>query len=99
METPMSTSIKLDMDESGNKVNITKYRGMIGSLFSLTDNRLDIMLVYVCVLDFNLFLENHTLSIVKGIFRYLFGTINLGHQYPKHTHMDLISYSDADFIR
>ena len=32
MKTPMSSSIKLDMDEKGKLVNSTMYRGMIGSL-------------------------------------------------------------------
>ncbi|KAL6341505.1 hypothetical protein AAG906_032625 [Vitis piasezkii] len=30
MKTPMSSSIKLDMDEKGKPVNSTMYRGMIG---------------------------------------------------------------------
>ncbi|RVW18870.1 hypothetical protein CK203_103858 [Vitis vinifera] len=30
MKTPMSSSIKLDMDEKGTSVNSTMYRGMIG---------------------------------------------------------------------
>ena len=36
MKTPMSSSIKLDMDEKGKSVNSTMYRGMIGSLLYLT---------------------------------------------------------------
>jgi hypothetical protein len=39
----MFTSIKLDKDESGKNVNIYLYRGMIGSLYYLTTNRLDFM--------------------------------------------------------
>ena len=31
-KTPMPTATKLDQDESGKKVDITSYRGMIGSL-------------------------------------------------------------------
>ena len=34
--TPMGSSIKLDMDEKGKSVDQTKYRGMIGSLLYLT---------------------------------------------------------------
>ena len=41
--TPMGSSIKLDMDEKGKSVNQTKYRGMIGSLLYLTTSRPDIM--------------------------------------------------------
>ncbi|RVW59375.1 hypothetical protein CK203_103213 [Vitis vinifera] len=39
MKTPMSSSIKLDMDEKGKPVNSTMYRGMIG-LFSSISGRL-----------------------------------------------------------
>ncbi|RVX13382.1 hypothetical protein CK203_021152 [Vitis vinifera] len=45
MKTPMSSSIKLDMDEKGKPVNSTMYRGMIGSLLYLTASRPDIMVV------------------------------------------------------
>ena len=31
MKTPMSSSIKLDMDEKGKLINSTMYRDMIGS--------------------------------------------------------------------
>ena len=46
MKTPMSSSIKLDMDEKGKSVNSTMYRGMIGSLLYLTASRPNIM--YSC---------------------------------------------------
>ncbi|XP_074374572.1 uncharacterized protein LOC141714981 [Apium graveolens] len=42
-KTPMTTATKLDQDESGKKVDITHYRGMIGSLLYLTVSRPDIM--------------------------------------------------------
>ncbi|CAL9120640.1 unnamed protein product, partial [Musa textilis] len=43
INTPMSTSTKLDMDESGESLDQKTYRGMIGSLLSLTITRPDIM--------------------------------------------------------
>ena len=42
-KTPMPTTSKLDQDESGKKVDIYSYRGMIGSLLYLTISRPDIM--------------------------------------------------------
>ena len=42
-KTHMSTTVKLDADEKGKYVNITAYRGMIGSLLYLTASRPDIM--------------------------------------------------------
>ena len=41
--TPMGSSIKLDIDENGKSVDQTKYRGTIGSLLYLTASRPDIM--------------------------------------------------------
>lgn len=43
-----NTNLKLDMDESGPTIDITKYRGVIGYLLYLTGSRPDIMFV-VCV--------------------------------------------------
>ena len=41
--TPMSTTTKLDEDKKGKSVDISSYRGMIGSLLYLTASRPDIM--------------------------------------------------------
>ena len=97
LSTPMSSSIKIDKDENGKAVDITKYRGMIGSLLYLTANRPDIMYsVCLCARYQSNPKESH-LNAVKRIFRYLSGTKNLGLWYPKGTHIDLFSYTDADW--
>ncbi|KAM6597070.1 hypothetical protein CsatA_007594 [Cannabis sativa] len=97
MNTPMSTSIKMDKDESGKNVDITKYRGMIGSLLYLTASRPDILFsVGLCARYQSCPKESH-LSAVKRIFRYLIGTMNLGLWYPKNSNFEIVSYSDADF--
>lgn len=45
----MSPSIKLDKAENGKVIDQTKYRDMIGSLFFLAANELNIMFsVYMC---------------------------------------------------
>ena len=41
--TPMATSTSLNSDPLDIKVDVTRYRGMIGSLLYLTASRLDIM--------------------------------------------------------
>lgn len=47
--TPISISIKLDLDLKGKKVDSTIYRGMVGSLLSLTASRPGIMFAtYLC---------------------------------------------------
>jgi hypothetical protein len=52
ISTPMGTNRSLDSDASGNIVDQKMYRSMIGSLLYMTASRLDVMLVYACVLDF-----------------------------------------------
>jgi hypothetical protein len=42
METPMSTTIALDVDEEGEHMDQKEYRSMIGSLLYLTTTRPDI---------------------------------------------------------
>ncbi|KAI3745847.1 hypothetical protein L6452_08258 [Arctium lappa] len=43
MKTPMAPPLTLNKDPSGKPVNVTAYRGMIGSLLYLTASRPDIM--------------------------------------------------------
>ncbi|KAL6325938.1 hypothetical protein AAG906_038429 [Vitis piasezkii] len=97
MKTPMSSSIKLDMDEKGKPINSTMYGGIIGSLLYLTVSRPDIMYsVCLCARFQSCPKESH-LSAVKRILRYLKGTMDIGLWYPKGDNFELIGYSDADF--
>ena len=96
--TPMSPSLKLDSYPNGKKVDVTLYKGMIGSLLYLTASKLDIMLsVCLCTRYQAEPIELH-LSIVKWIMRYLVGTPYLGIWYPKSTSCSLIGYTDVDFV-
>ena len=54
----MSTSMKMDANEKGESVDITTYRGMIGSLLYLISSRHDIMFSVCLVLDINPTLKN-----------------------------------------
>ncbi|RVX01386.1 Retrovirus-related Pol polyprotein from transposon RE1 [Vitis vinifera] len=97
MKTPMSSSIKLDMDEKGKSIDSTMYRGMIGSLLYLTASRPDIMYsVCLCARFQSCPKESH-LSAVKRILRYLKGTMNIGLWYLKGDNFELIGFSNADF--
>ena len=95
--TPMSVTTKLTKDEGGKSVDITKYRGMIGSLLYLTASRPDIMFsVYMCARFQAMPKESH-LNAVKRIFKYLKGTNDLGLFYSSSPSFDLIGFSDADY--
>ncbi|KAJ9552589.1 hypothetical protein OSB04_016634 [Centaurea solstitialis] len=88
MKTPMAPPLKLDKDSNGKSVDVSTYRGMIGSLLYLTASRPDIMYATCLCTSTNMFFchgfeihadpkESH-LKAVKRIFRYLKGTPNLG---------------------
>ena len=96
--TPMNPSLELDSNPNDKKMDVTLYRGMIGSLIYLTTSRLDIMLsVCLCARYLANPREMH-LSIVKCIMRYLVGTPHLGIWHPKSTTCSLLGYLDVNFV-
>ena len=56
----MAANAKLANDPPGEFIDVTLYRSMIGCLLYLTASRLDMPLVLVFVLDFNLIIKFHT---------------------------------------
>ncbi|XP_019418587.1 PREDICTED: uncharacterized protein LOC109360408, partial [Lupinus angustifolius] len=95
--TPMASACYLDKDEKGKAIEVTKYRGMIGSLLYLTASRPDIMFsVCMCARYQSSPRESHYIT-VKRIMRYLKGTINMGLWYPRDASLSLVGYSDSDF--
>ncbi|KAL2327521.1 hypothetical protein Fmac_020948 [Flemingia macrophylla] len=97
MKTPMHPSSALALDEDSPNVDQTQYRAMIGSLLYLTASRPDIMFsVYVCA-RFQVEPREVHLKVVKRIFRYLKGTINLGMCFRRSQDFSLLGYCDADY--
>ncbi|KAJ9551482.1 hypothetical protein OSB04_015527 [Centaurea solstitialis] len=96
MKTPMSPSCAVDSDPDGTVVDVTTYRGMIGSLMYLTASRPDIMFLTCLCARYQSMPKVSHLKAVKRIFRYLKGTINLGLWYPKGSGYELTGYTDAD---
>nr|GFC43503.1 uncharacterized mitochondrial protein AtMg00810-like [Tanacetum cinerariifolium] len=92
----MVKQAKLKHDLVGKPVNHTDYRSMIGSLMYVTSSRPDIMFATCMYARYQANPNEHHVSAVKRIFRYLKGTINLGLWYPKDSGFDLTTYSDAD---
>nr|GFB29548.1 retrovirus-related Pol polyprotein from transposon TNT 1-94 [Tanacetum cinerariifolium] len=94
--TPMVEQAKLKLDLVGNPVDHTDYRSMIGSLMYVTSSRPHIMFTTRMCARYQANPNEHHVSAVKMIFRYLKGTINLGIWYLKDSGFDLTVYSDAD---
>nr|GEW53587.1 retrovirus-related Pol polyprotein from transposon TNT 1-94 [Tanacetum cinerariifolium] len=72
---------------------------MIGSLMYVTLSRPDIMFATCMCARYQANPNEHHEFVVKRIFRYLKGTINLGLWYLKDSGFDLTAYSDADHAR
>lgn len=97
MSTPMRSETYVDQDESVTSIDITKYRGLIGSLLYLTASRHDIMFSVCLCARFQANPKESHLTAVKRIMKYLKGTTNVGLWYPKGSMCNLIGYSDADY--
>nr|GEY56756.1 uncharacterized mitochondrial protein AtMg00810-like [Tanacetum cinerariifolium] len=96
--TPTVEQAKLKLDLVGKPVDHIDYRSMIGSLMYLTSSRSDIMFATSMCARYQANPNEHHVSAVKRILRYLKGTINLGLWYLKDFGFDLTAYSDADHV-
>nr|GEZ87834.1 uncharacterized mitochondrial protein AtMg00810-like [Tanacetum cinerariifolium] len=76
--TPMVEQAKLKLDLVEKPVDHTDHRSMIGSLMYVTSSRPDILFATCMCVRYQGNPNEHHVSAVKRIFRYLKGTINLG---------------------
>ena len=96
-KTPMTTGTKLEVNTKESMVDISNYRGIVGSLLYLTPSRPDIMFATCLRARFQADPRESHLIAIKQIFRYLKGTPNLGIWFSREYGFDLIGYSDADY--
>ena len=89
-KTAMPTATKLELNTKESKVDISSYRGMVGSLLYLTSGRPDIMFSTCLCARFQADPRESHLIAFKRIFRYLKGTPNLAIWYPRDSRFDLI---------
>ncbi|GKB47952.1 retrovirus-related pol polyprotein from transposon TNT 1-94 [Tanacetum coccineum] len=97
--TPMDIKDKLDLDKNETLVDATKYRSMIGALMYLTSSRPDIAHATCLCARYQAKPTEKHLKEVKRIFRYLWGTTNLGLWYTKDSGFELTGFSDVDYAR
>ncbi|GKC65259.1 retrovirus-related pol polyprotein from transposon TNT 1-94 [Tanacetum coccineum] len=91
--TPIEIKDNLDLDQNGTLVDATKYRSMIGTLMYLTSSRPDIVHATCLCSRYQAKPTEKHLKEVKRIFRYLWGTINMGLWYTKDSGEKLVSWS------
>jgi hypothetical protein len=97
ISTPMGTYGSLDSDASGNMVDQTMYRSMIGSLLYVTASRPDMMFSVCMCARFQASPREIHLKETKRILRYLKHTQNVSLWYPKGAKFEFIGYSDSDY--
>ncbi|GKD56982.1 hypothetical protein Tco_1290369, partial [Tanacetum coccineum] len=87
---------KLDEDLSGIPVDQTRYRSMFGCLMYLTASRPNLVFAVCMCARYQSKPTKKHLEVVKRVFWYIQGTINMGLWYSKDTVMALIAYADVD---
>ncbi|GJY22038.1 hypothetical protein Tco_0394604 [Tanacetum coccineum] len=97
--TPIEIKDKLDLDKNGTLVDATKYHSMIGALMYLTSSRPDIVHATCLCARYQAKPTEKHLKEVKRIFRYLWGTVNMGLYYTKDSGFELTGFSEADYAR
>ncbi|GJR64246.1 hypothetical protein Tco_0010311 [Tanacetum coccineum] len=95
--TPMEIKDKLDIDQNGSLVDAIKYHSMISALMYLTSSRPDIVHATCLCARYQAKPTEKHLKEVKRIFRYPWGTVNMGLWYTKDSGFELIGFSDADY--
>nr|GEW69644.1 uncharacterized mitochondrial protein AtMg00810-like [Tanacetum cinerariifolium] len=95
--TPIDIKDKLDLDQIETPVDATKYRSMSGALMYLTSCRPDIVHATCVCARYQAHPTEKHLKEVKRIFRYLWGTVNMGLWYTKDSGFELTGFSDVDY--
>ena len=95
--TPMAANAKLTNDPSGESIDVTLYRSMIGCLLYLTASCPDIAFGVGICFRFQSNPKVSHLNAIKRIIKYVNGTCDYCLYYSKESNMSLAEYSDADW--
>jgi hypothetical protein len=98
VSTPMSSVASLGPDGDGEAVDQREYKSMIGSLLYLTVTRPDIQFTVGLCARFQSYLCSSHRTAVQRVFRYLKHTLEFGIWYSASSSLDLVGFSDADFV-
>ena len=94
--TPMAANAKLTNDPSGESVDVTLNRSMIGRLLYLTASRPDIAFSIGVCSRFQSNPKISHLNAIKRIIKYVGGTCDYGLFYSKESNLSLAGFSDFD---
>ncbi|XP_026405475.1 uncharacterized protein LOC113300488 [Papaver somniferum] len=95
--TPTEERMKLTKDESGELVNSTDFKSLVGCLRYLTSTRPDIMYAVGLVSRFMKLPRQSHLQAAKRILKYVKGTISLGILYTVSEDPKFVGYTDSDW--
>jgi hypothetical protein len=98
LSTRMSSTASLGPYEDGEVVDQREYMSMIGFLLYLTVTRPDIQFAVELCACFQASPHSSHQMIVQRIFRYLKHTPEFGIWYSASSSLDLVGFSDADFV-
>jgi hypothetical protein len=98
VSTPMSTAMVLDPDDNSEAVDQREYKSMIGSLLYFTAKRPDSQFAMCLCARFMASPCSSHQTAVQRIFRYLKHTPEFGIWYSASFSLDLVGFSDADFM-
>jgi len=98
IDTPISPSTRLVMDDESPSVEEKSYRGMIGSLLYLTVSGPDIIFSVGLCAHFQSKPKESHLKAIKQIFRYLKHMPDLALRYLRGCIFDLVGYADVNYI-
>ena len=100
VSTPLEARVKFTTSEENDRVNVTSYRSLIGSLRYLTHTRPDLLYSVGVLSRYMEKPSQEHLNAVKRVIRYVKGTVDYGLLYKKGgSNSELIGYSDRDFAR
>lgn len=97
VKNPIVPGTRLSKSGDGNKVDLTTYKQLIGSLMYITSTRPDLMYV-VCLLSRYMAdpYEQH-MEAAKRVLRYMKGTLGFGVFYRRKEVSELMVYTDSDY--
>ena len=97
VKTPMAANVKLTNYPSGESVDVTLYRSMIGCLLYLIASRPDIAFSVGVCSRFQSNPKVSHLNAVKRIIKYVGGTCDYELFYSKYSNLSLTGFSDSDW--